>query len=115
MLAVISLFIGTRADWDKAIVTRPATAVVISLCYAAILACGILALVVRRRAALTRVDAGVLLTAIALTVCSYQLSRGPSTSRRSSPRPRTSCCGGTTSTARTGPRPCTGPTWASPI
>jgi hypothetical protein len=76
LLAVVSLFIGTRNDWSTAIATRPAIGGVITLGYAGILVLGILALVVRSRRALVLVDAGVLLLGITLALCSYALSNG---------------------------------------
>ncbi|RPF37193.1 hypothetical protein [Streptomyces sp. TLI_185] len=76
LLAVISLFIGTRADWNTAIATRPAIGLVITLSYAGILVLGIFALAVRSRCALVRVDAGALLVAITLALCSYALGGG---------------------------------------
>ncbi|MDX6347424.1 MAG: hypothetical protein QOF84_2214 [Streptomyces sp.] len=78
VLAVISLFIGTRALWIHAMATHPVVGGVVSLCYAAILVTGILALSVRGRAALARVDLAVLLTAIALTLCGFAVSHGGS-------------------------------------
>ncbi|MFD8307312.1 hypothetical protein ACFV29_34050 [Streptomyces sp. NPDC059690] len=73
VLATISLFIGTRAAWTDAILSRPVAAGVISLCYASILVCAVLALIVRTRRALIRVDAVVLITAVALVTCGYLL------------------------------------------
>jgi len=74
LLAVISLFVGTRSDWTSAIATRPLIGGLITLGYAGILTLGILALAVRSRRALVRVDAGALLLGIALALCSYALS-----------------------------------------
>ncbi|MET7568790.1 hypothetical protein ABZT04_09825 [Streptomyces sp. NPDC005492] len=76
LLAVITLFIGTRTDWNTAIAKRPAIGGVITLCYAGILLLGILALVVRSRRALVRVDIGALLLGIVLALCSYALGGG---------------------------------------
>lgn len=73
LVATISLFIGTRAAWTTAMATRPPVAAVISVCYASILACAVLALLVRSRRALIRVDAAVLVTAVALVICGYLL------------------------------------------
>ncbi|MEV5957538.1 hypothetical protein AB0M11_27860 [Streptomyces sp. NPDC051987] len=73
LLAAISLFIGTRDAWTTAMASRPPVAAVISVCYASILVCSVLALLVRRRPALIRVDAAVLVTAVALVVCGYLL------------------------------------------
>jgi uncharacterized membrane protein len=73
LLAVISMFIGTRALWTKAMVVHPVLGGVISLCYAAILILGIFALVVRHRRALVRADFAVLLLALILTTCRYVL------------------------------------------
>ncbi|MEU2421180.1 hypothetical protein ABZ619_09080 [Streptomyces sp. NPDC007851] len=73
LMATISLFIGTRAAWTTAMATRPPVAAVISVCYASILACAVLGLLVRTRRALVRVDAAVLVTAVALVICGYLL------------------------------------------
>jgi hypothetical protein len=71
LLADISLLIGTRAVWATAATHRPAVAAVISACYASILACGVLALVVRRERSLARVDLCVLLTGVTLALCAW--------------------------------------------
>lgn len=73
LLATISLFIGTRAAWTTAMASRPPVAAVISACYASILVCAVLSLLVRSRRALIRVDAAVLVTAVALVICGYLL------------------------------------------
>ncbi|MFE0525345.1 hypothetical protein [Streptomyces sp. NPDC058954] len=73
LLATISLFIGTRTAWTDAMLSRPHAAGVISVCYASILVCAVLGLVVRTRRALIRVDAAVLITAVALVMCGYLL------------------------------------------
>ncbi|WP_405721930.1 hypothetical protein OG607_10925 [Streptomyces sp. NBC_01537] len=73
VLATVSLFIGTRSAWTHAMASQPAVAGIISLCYAGILVCGVLALAVRGRRALVRVDAGVLVLAIVLVVCGFWL------------------------------------------
>ncbi|WP_417159222.1 hypothetical protein [Streptomyces gilvifuscus] len=74
LIATISLFIGTRAAWTRAMLLHPPVAGVISLCYAGILVCAVLALAVRGRQALVRVDAAVLVLAVILVVCGYWLS-----------------------------------------
>jgi hypothetical protein len=71
LLADISLLIGTRAVWTTAAGHRPAVAAVISACYASILACGVLALTVRRERSLARVDLCVLVTGVTLTLCAW--------------------------------------------
>ncbi|MFI8831908.1 hypothetical protein ACIGPN_12825 [Streptomyces afghaniensis] len=71
LLADISLLIGTRAVWATAAGHRPAVAAVISVCYASILACGVLALAVRRERSLARVDLCVLVTGVTLTLCAW--------------------------------------------
>ncbi|WP_262058086.1 hypothetical protein [Streptomyces sp. STR69] len=76
LLAVISLFIGTRGEWSTAIASRPKVGGVIMLGYAGILILGVLALAVRNRRALVLVDAGVLLLGIVLALCSYALGGG---------------------------------------
>ncbi|MDT0482324.1 hypothetical protein RNB18_19330 [Streptomyces sp. DSM 41640] len=73
LLADVSLFIGTRDVWTQAAVHRPAVATVISVCYASILVCGVLALVVRGRRPLARVDLCVLVTGLTLAVCAFVL------------------------------------------
>lgn len=73
LLAVISLFIGTRGAWTRAMTVHPPLAAVISVCYLGILVCAVLALTVRGRRALTRVDAGVLGLAVTLAICGYLL------------------------------------------
>ena len=73
LIATTSLFIGTRAAWTDAMLTRPPVAGVISVCYAGILVCGVLAFVVRSRRALVRVDVAVLVLAVALVVCGWRL------------------------------------------
>ncbi|MFF7475855.1 hypothetical protein [Streptomyces sp. NPDC008092] len=78
LVATISLFIGTRAAWTTAMASRPAVAGVISVCYAAILGCAVLCLLVRGRRALTRVDAAVLATAVTLVICGWLLDHAGS-------------------------------------
>lgn len=73
LVATISLFIGTRDAWTAAMESRPAVGGAISVCYASILVCGVLALLVRTRRALVRVDVLVLMTAVALVACGYLL------------------------------------------
>jgi hypothetical protein len=74
MVATISLFIGTRSAWTTAMTSAPPVAGIISVCYAGILAAGVLALVVRGRRALARVDLGVLVVATTLVLCGLWLS-----------------------------------------
>ncbi|MGW2564939.1 hypothetical protein [Streptomyces sp. NPDC001537] len=78
LVATISLFIGTRDAWTAAIASRPAVAATISACYASILICAVCALFVHTRRALVRVDAAVLLTAVALVTCGYLLDHAGS-------------------------------------
>ncbi|WTJ96772.1 hypothetical protein OG607_32425 [Streptomyces sp. NBC_01537] len=78
LLGVISLFIGTRGVWTAAMGAFPPIAAVISVAYAAILATGVLALSVRGRAALARVDLAVLLTGIVLALCGFAMSHSAS-------------------------------------
>jgi hypothetical protein len=77
IMAAASLFIGTRNLWTNAIVHRPPVAAVVSVCYLAILVTAVLALIVRSGRVLRRVDLGVLVTAIALAVCSFILTHAP--------------------------------------
>lgn len=78
LLGVISLFIGTRGVWTAAMGAFPPIAAVISVAYAVILATGVLALSVRGRAALARVDLAVLLTGIVLALCAFAMSHSAS-------------------------------------
>ncbi|WP_373295014.1 hypothetical protein [Streptomyces fuscichromogenes] len=78
LMATISLFIGTRAAWTTAMASSPPVAAVISVCYAAILGCAVLGLLVRTRRSLVRVDAAVLVTAVALVTCGYLLDHAGS-------------------------------------
>ncbi|GAA4014439.1 hypothetical protein GCM10022232_66410 [Streptomyces plumbiresistens] len=73
LLADISLLIGTRSVWTQAAGHRLPVAAVISLCYASVLVCGVLALVVRRERSLARVDLCVLVTAVTLALCALVL------------------------------------------
>lgn len=74
LLADVSLFIGTRAVWTQAATHKLVLAAVISVCYASILVTGVLTLTVRRARSLARLDAVVLVTAIALTLCGWALN-----------------------------------------
>ncbi|WTB37726.1 hypothetical protein OG569_06875 [Streptomyces sp. NBC_00827] len=78
LLADISLFIGTRAVWTQAASHHLVLAAVVSLCYASILTTGVLALVVRRRRTLARLDGCVLVTAMTLALCAYAMNHGGS-------------------------------------
>lgn len=69
LVATISLFIGTRAAWTTAMASSPPVAAAISVCYASILVCAVLSLLVRGSRSLIRVDALVLVTAVALVSC----------------------------------------------
>ncbi|MHC3473083.1 hypothetical protein ACYF6T_30940 [Streptomyces sp. 7R007] len=71
LLADISLFIGTRSVWTSAASHRLPVAAVISVCYASILVCGVLALAVRRARSLARLDLCVLATALTLALCTW--------------------------------------------
>jgi hypothetical protein len=73
LTATISLFIGTRAAWTSAIGSALPVAAIISVCYAGILTAGVLALVVRGRRTLARVDLGVLALAVILVLCELWL------------------------------------------
>jgi hypothetical protein len=74
LVADISLFIGTRPLWAQAASHRLVVAAVVSLCYASILATGVLTLVVRRGRSLARLDLCVLVTALTLAVCGLVMS-----------------------------------------
>ncbi|MGW2884936.1 hypothetical protein ACWDDN_06125 [Streptomyces griseoruber] len=71
LLSAVTLFIGTRSVWSTAASHKVVVAAVISVCYASILVCGVLALVVRRARSLARVDLGVLVTAVVLVLCAW--------------------------------------------
>ncbi|MFE9444036.1 hypothetical protein ACFYO2_34800 [Streptomyces sp. NPDC006602] len=73
LLADISLLIGTRSVWTQAAGHRLPLAAVICVCYASILVCGVLALVVRRERSLARVDLCVLVTAVTLALSALAL------------------------------------------
>ncbi|MFH8337858.1 hypothetical protein [Streptomyces sp. AM6-12] len=76
VLADVSLFIGTRSLWTQAATHRLVLGGVISLCYAAILVTGVLALTVRRARSLARLDLVVLATAVTLALCGWALNHG---------------------------------------
>ncbi|MFG2129757.1 hypothetical protein ACGFNV_18415 [Streptomyces sp. NPDC048751] len=71
LLADVSLFVGTRSVWTQAATHRLPVAAVVSVCYASILVCGVLTLVVRGARALARLDLCVLVTAVTLTLCAW--------------------------------------------
>ena len=73
LLADISLFIGVRSVWTQAASHRLVVAAVVCLCYASILVCGVLALVVRRSRSLARIDLAVLVTAVLLTLSAWSV------------------------------------------
>ncbi|WP_416963829.1 hypothetical protein [Streptomyces sp. Agncl-13] len=73
LLADISLFIGVRPVWTEAASHRLVVAAVVCLCYASILVCGVLALVVRRARSLARIDLAVLVTAVLLTLSAWSV------------------------------------------
>jgi len=78
LLTDVSLFIGTRQVWVQAASHRLLVAAVVSLCYAAILATGVLILVVRRTRTLAHLDLCVLVTGVALALCAYAMNHGGS-------------------------------------
>jgi hypothetical protein len=65
LIAVISLFVGVYATWAD-----PWTALVVMIGYGGLLACAVLAVTVRRPAAMRRLEYGVLGLAIALYIAS---------------------------------------------
>ena len=73
LLADISLFIGVRPVWTQAASHRLVVAAVVCLCYASILVCGVLALVVRRTRSLARIDLAVLVTAVLLALSAWSV------------------------------------------
>lgn len=66
VLAVISLFVGTRDSWTAAIWSYPRTASMIMIGYGLMLVCGVLALSARSPRAMVGIDVAV--TAVALMV-----------------------------------------------
>ncbi|RMB79726.1 hypothetical protein [Streptomyces shenzhenensis] len=76
LLADVSLFIGTRSVWTQTATHRMVLAAVISVCYAAVLVTGVLALTVRRTRSLARLDLVVLATAVTLVLCAWALNHG---------------------------------------
>ncbi|MFC4500238.1 MULTISPECIES: hypothetical protein [Streptomyces] len=74
LLSAVSLFIGTRSVWSQAASHRVWLAAVISVCYASILVCGALSLVVVRRRSLARVDLTVLVTAVVLVLGTWVMA-----------------------------------------
>ncbi len=78
LLADVSLFIGTRSVWTQGASHRLPVAAVVSLCYASILVCGVLTLVVRRARSQARLDLCVLITAVTLAVCAWVMNHGGS-------------------------------------
>ncbi len=78
LLAVISLFIGTRASWTDALTSRPAVMAALSACYLGILGVAALALMVKSRRGLIRVDALILAIASILVVGGLILQHKPS-------------------------------------
>ena len=77
ILALLSLFVGTRSLWTSAILTKPAVAGVISLCYAAILVLGCLTLAARTRRALRAIDVSTLIFAVVLVGCFSAIHHHP--------------------------------------
>ena len=73
LLADISLFIGVRPVWTQAASHRLIVAAVVCLCYASILVCGVLTLVVRRARSLARIDLVVLVTAVLLALSAWSV------------------------------------------
>ncbi|WP_328315995.1 hypothetical protein [Streptomyces sp. NBC_00388] len=78
VIAVISLFIGTRDLWTEAITAHATVAAIVMVVYAGILVCGVLAFSVRGRRALGRVDLAVLALAATLVLCNYWLDHAGS-------------------------------------
>lgn len=78
VVAITSLFIGTRTLWTQATTSHPVVAAIVTVCYAGILTCGVLALAVRGRRALAKVDLAILGLAIALVLCHYWLNHAGS-------------------------------------
>ncbi len=73
LLADISLFIGVRSVWTQAASHRLVVAAVVCLCYASILVCGVLTLVVRQARSLARIDLVVLVTAVLLALSAWSV------------------------------------------
>jgi len=66
LAAIMGLVVGTRVFWNSHALTRPGLAFALSLCYLAMLIAAILALCLAGNRALSRLDIGVLGTAIAI-------------------------------------------------
>jgi hypothetical protein len=73
LLAVVSLFIGTRTLWTEALTTRPALALVITACYGAILTAAVLIPTVSSPRVMTVVEAVILVVAVVLVGCMFVL------------------------------------------
>ena len=78
LLATISLFIGTRNQWTDALTAKPEVMAALSACYLGILVVAVLALMVRSRRALIRVDALILGIAGTLVIGGLILQHKPS-------------------------------------
>ena len=78
LIATMSLFIGTRASWTDALTARPTVMAILSACYLGILTVAALALIVRTRRAMIRVDAVILGIASALVIGGLILQHKPS-------------------------------------
>ncbi|MEV3860810.1 hypothetical protein AB0J38_41695 [Streptomyces sp. NPDC050095] len=77
VLAIVSLFIGTRTTWRLAVAAEPLLGAAITVAYAGILLCAVLALTVRGGRALGRVDLLVLALAVGLTLAAAFVSHPP--------------------------------------
>ena len=73
LLAVVSLFIGTRSLWTDALQARPVLAFVITVCYGAILLGAVLVATVTSPRLMSVVEAAILGVAIVLVACLFVL------------------------------------------
>lgn len=73
LLAVASLFIGTRTLWTEALPSRPMLALVITACYGAILAAAVLVTTVSSPRVMTILEAAILGVAVVLVGCLFLL------------------------------------------
>jgi hypothetical protein len=78
VIAVISLFIGTRSNWTEALTVSPTVTAAISVGYLFIVGTAALALAVRSRRALMWVDALILGTAVGLVLAGLAIRHTPS-------------------------------------
>lgn len=77
IVAVISLFIGTRAAWTQALTANPLVMAVLSACYLGLLVTAALALAARTERRLVVVDALILMTACTMVLGAVVIQHKP--------------------------------------